>query len=188
MGWFANQKARHETTHRPTFKELLEQNRMKRSRDPQKAYEAALTWFDEAQLEDAARDKAKAKAAAKLAKKEANAAKKIGGFSLSGYTIRVDGREYSTVDAAAMVESVGGLSTDTEVASRLSATRMVGLGVFALAVPKRKKIETVTDTRELYLTVIGPGFHVVKSINPAYGREAREFAALVNAKSLSTSQ
>jgi hypothetical protein len=60
---------------------------------------------------------------------------------------------------------------------------MATLGVLSLAVPKRKKIETVTDTRELYLTVTGPGFEVVKSINPDYGREAREFAALVNSKS-----
>jgi hypothetical protein len=89
-----------------------------------------------------------------------------------------EGKSHPVAGATARVETFGQLTE--RVTSRLSATRIVGLGVFALAAPKRKK--TKTDTRESYLTVSGQGFEFVKSVKPSQGLEARKFAALVNTR------
>ena len=89
-----------------------------------------------------------------------------------------EGKSHPVAGATARVETSGQLTE--RVTSRLSATRIVGLGVFALAAPKRKK--TKTDTRETYLTVSGQGFEFVKAVNPSQGLAARQFAALVNTR------
>jgi hypothetical protein len=72
--------------------------------------------------------------------------------------------------ATARVESAG------EITSRLSATRLVAFGPLALLA--RKKV----DLRELYLTVEGDGFSIVRKLDPKKdGENARRFAAEVNA-------
>ena len=74
----------------------------------------------------------------------------------------------------AHVESVGQLTT------RITATRLVPLGVFALALRKR------TDDRSVFLIVEGPGLAIVREIpvraNPGIQRAAREMAAAINAQ------
>jgi hypothetical protein len=61
--------------------------------------------------------------------------------------------------------------------SRLTVTRMVTLGVFSLAAPKRKTV----DNRELYLNIIsGNGtVKVIKCDPKTEGNSARQFAAKV---------
>jgi hypothetical protein len=61
---------------------------------------------------------------------------------------------------------------------QLTATRMVALGVFALAAPKVK----TTDNRKLYILVEGTSFQSVTPVNPNKETEARKFAALVTTK------
>lgn len=65
---------------------------------------------------------------------------------------------------------------------RITATRMVALGVFALAAPKKQ------DDREVYLTIEGPTTAIVKSIkvksNPTIGTAARKFSMELNSASL----
>lgn len=72
--------------------------------------------------------------------------------------------------ATARVETAG----DVRRRATLSRTVMTGgVGFFFL----KKKV----DDRELYLTVEGEGESFVMDVNPKKGRDAREFAARVNA-------
>jgi hypothetical protein len=72
--------------------------------------------------------------------------------------------------ATARVENAG------EITSRLSATRLVAFG--ALGLLARKKV----DLRELYLTVEGDGFSIVRKLDAKKdGEKARRFAAELNA-------
>lgn len=61
---------------------------------------------------------------------------------------------------------------------RITATRLVALGVFALAAPKR------LDDRELYFTIEGPATALIRTIElkkqPQMGEAARKFAMQVN--------
>lgn len=76
----------------------------------------------------------------------------------------------------AHVESVGQLTT------RITATRLATIGVFALALRKR------ADDRSVFLTIEGPGVAVVREIpvraNPGIQKAARGFAAAVNAQAM----
>lgn len=62
-----------------------------------------------------------------------------------------------------------------EIDRRITATRLVLTGPFALAFRKKK------DRRGLYLMVEGPGAAFVVEVDPKKGGEARSFAAKVNA-------
>jgi hypothetical protein len=71
--------------------------------------------------------------------------------------------------ARASVETAG------DIERRITATRLVLTGPFALAFRKKK------DHRELYLTVEGPGYGFVVQVDPKKSADARQFAARVNA-------
>lgn len=89
----------------------------------------------------------------------------------NGDTLIYEKQRYPVQGATARVESVGDLQ------SRITATRLLTTGVFAFALKKKK------DSRELYLTVTGPGFEFVAEVDPKKGLEARQFAARINAAS-----
>jgi len=73
--------------------------------------------------------------------------------------------------ASARVETAG------EIDRRVSGTRLVLMGPLALLAKKK------VDHRELYLTIEGAGFSIVKQLDPDRdGLAARQFAARVNAK------
>jgi predicted nucleic acid-binding Zn-ribbon protein len=77
-------------------------------------------------------------------------------------------------DAHATVETSG------EIEKRITATRILATGVFALALRKKK------DNRELFLTVEGEGFAFVVEVDPKKQAEARQFAAKINTAARST--
>lgn len=92
---------------------------------------------------------------------------------IEGY--REGAPRHSLAGLTARVEDSGTLNR------RITATRMVALGVFALAAPKRQ------DDREVYLTIEGPTTAIVRAIkvksNPTIGVTARKFAMDLNAAS-----
>lgn len=73
--------------------------------------------------------------------------------------------------------SVMRVETEGQLTSRITATRLVALGVFALAARK------TVDDRQLYLTVDGDGFQLVSKVDPTLGAAARQFAATYNTRS-----
>jgi hypothetical protein len=73
--------------------------------------------------------------------------------------------------------SLARVETEGQLASRITVTRLVTLGVFALGA--RKKV----DNRELYITVEGAGFQLVVKVAPTFGALARQFAAAYNTRS-----
>ena len=77
--------------------------------------------------------------------------------------------------ATARVETAG------DIHRRVTATRMVAVGVFAFALKKKK------DDRTLYLTVEGEGDAFVMELKPKLETKAREFAARVSSASPPTS-
>lgn len=86
-------------------------------------------------------------------------------------TIMVDGQGGSVRGVVATVETAG------DIDRRITATRLVLAGPFALAWRKKK------DERELYLLVEGESFSLVARIDQTKGTEARQFAAAVNTAS-----
>lgn len=113
-----------------------------------------------------------AERAAELARRAEKKRRKEQTFK--GVTV-IDGRitsaegEWPLAGASARVETAG------EITSRLSATRLAAFGPFGLLARKR------VDKRELYLTVEGVGFSIVKKLDPNLdGAKARTFAAKVN--------
>jgi hypothetical protein len=78
----------------------------------------------------------------------------VGKVSLSGRVLAHEGKQYDVAGAYASVE------TDGAVVERFTATRIVLLGVFALAFKKKK------DKRGLYLLVDGPGYAFVAELDP----------------------
>lgn len=71
--------------------------------------------------------------------------------------------------ARATVESSGQLER------RVTATRLILTGPLAFGLRKKK------DSRQLFLTVEGDGFAFVVEVDPKRERQAREFAAKINA-------
>jgi hypothetical protein len=95
----------------------------------------------------------------------------IGWLSLILYDDRIatpDGTSMLSPAVAASVETSGTLSR------RITATRLVTLGVFALAAKKKR------DDRELYVVIDTPSFTSVKQLKADKGPQARQFAAKVN--------
>ena len=97
--------------------------------------------------------------------------------SLAGVTlyenriVTPDGEAALSDEVRADVDTAGNLA----VSSRVTATRLVTIGVFALAFKKKKK----HDTRELYLVVETPEFMTVRQIDPNLGSRARSFVAQI---------
>jgi hypothetical protein len=73
--------------------------------------------------------------------------------------------------------STARVETEGQLTSRITVTRLVTLGVFALGA--RKKV----DNRELYISIEGDGFQLVVKIAPTFGAQARQFAAAYNTRS-----
>ncbi len=95
---------------------------------------------------------------------------RVVGDSFAG--IRISGGQISKgrdggplAGASARVESAG------EIDRRITATRLLLTGPFALAMRKKK------DKRELYLTVEGNGFAFMVEVDPKKSLAARKFAA-----------
>lgn len=82
---------------------------------------------------------------------------------------------YPLAGLTARVEDSGTLNR------RITATRLVALGPFALAAKKKQ------DDREVYLTVEGPDVAILRTVQmrnrPLAGTQAREFAAKLNLRS-----
>ncbi len=70
--------------------------------------------------------------------------------------------------------AVAKVETSADAGNRVTATRLVTLGVFALAAKKK--------TGSLYLTVDGDGYSIVVELPLKKETEARKFAAKVNAQ------
>ena len=83
-------------------------------------------------------------------------------------TITFAGQGGSVVGVTATVETAG------EITRRVTATRILATGVFALALKKKK------DDRELYLIVEGETFSFAAECDPKQGSTARQFAAAIN--------
>jgi hypothetical protein len=81
-------------------------------------------------------------------------------------------------DVTASVETEGSLQK--YATSRLTATRMLTLGIFSLAAPKKK--QHTVDTRALYLAIETPDFSSIVPCNPNASASVRALAvAIMNA-------
>jgi hypothetical protein len=96
----------------------------------------------------------------------------------AGITLTKDGQIQSRDGSGPVAGAHAVVDTAGEIDKRITATRLILTGPLALAWRKKK------DHRELYLMVDGPGYGIVKKIDPDKGLEARKFAAAVNAASL----
>lgn len=83
-------------------------------------------------------------------------------------TIRCAGEGGSLEGAVATVDSAGNLD------KRITASRILLTGVFALAWQKKK------DNRELYILIDAPEYSMAMRVDPKKGADARKFAAGVN--------
>ncbi|WP_154673982.1 hypothetical protein [Nakamurella lactea] len=83
-------------------------------------------------------------------------------------TIRCAGQGGSLEGAVATVDSAGNLD------KRITASRILLTGVFALAWQKKK------DNRELYILVDAPEYSMAMRVDPKLSNDARKFAAGIN--------
>lgn len=83
-------------------------------------------------------------------------------------TVVCAGQGGSLDGVTATVDTAGALN------SRITASRILLTGVFALAWRKKK------DDRELYIMVDGPAYSMVARVDPKRGADARKFAAGIN--------
>ena len=94
---------------------------------------------------------------------------RVGTVLLKDRTLRHGRDTYDVAGATAQVE------TDGDVVARFTATRILFLGVFALAFKKKK------DKRGLYLMVEGPDYAFVAELNPKKDMtKSREVAQAIN--------
>lgn len=93
---------------------------------------------------------------------------RFGGVVIRGDRVEHKGKSLPLAGAHATVDSAG------EIDKRITATRLVLTGPFALAFRKKK------DKRELYLMIEGDGDAFVVEVDPKKGAEARKFAAKLN--------
>ena len=94
---------------------------------------------------------------------------RVGKVILSGRELTHEGKTYDVAGAHATIE------TDGAVVERFTATRILLLGVFALAFKKKK------DKRGLYLLVDGPDYAFVAELDPKKDSlPARQMAQEIN--------
>ena len=91
-------------------------------------------------------------------------------LAIDGRTLRTGDGVHDLAGATARVETTG------EIERRVTAARLVGMGVLAFAAKKRR------DDRALYLSVEGPHVSVVREYNAKQVDETalRQFAADIN--------
>lgn len=94
---------------------------------------------------------------------------KAGGVTFDGQTVTAGNEGGPVRGATARVETSG------DIQRRITATRLVLTGPFALAFRKKK------DHRTLYLTIEGRGWSIVREVKPKEEGNARRLAAAVNA-------
>jgi ribosomal protein L7/L12 len=94
------------------------------------------------------------------------------GLKLTTTHLLVGGIRHPIAGLTARVEDSGTLNR------RITATRLVTIGVFALAAKKKQ------DDREVYLTIEGDALQIVRTVQfkktPAAGTAARQFAGQLN--------
>lgn len=93
----------------------------------------------------------------------------IRGLKVQGGSIHYKGEGGAIEGCRAGVEAAG------DIDRRITATRLILTGPFALGLRKKK------DKRELYLVVEGSGFGFVAQVDPGAGKVARQVAARINA-------
>ena len=81
-----------------------------------------------------------------------------------------------SAEITASVQDAGSLQK--YVTSRVTLTRALTIGVFAIGA-KKKKTHTV-DTRELYLLIEAPGFESLTTCDPSHGPRVRQLATVIN--------
>ncbi len=105
----------------------------------------------------------------------AQASKKLGSFAkVTLFEDRIttpDGTSSLSNDVRADCDTAGNL----EHSSRVTATRLLTVGIFAFAFKKKK----THDSRELYLVVETPDFTSVQPVDPSNGPQARKFATQI---------
>lgn len=93
--------------------------------------------------------------------------------SFEGIVVK-DGRVTHGKESVALAGARLSVDTAGDVERRITATRLVLTGPFALAFRKKK------DHRELYITVENNGSMFVVPVDPKAGADARQFVAKVN--------
>lgn len=107
-------------------------------------------------------------------KNAANKLKGLGsGASFEGITVR-DGKVSHAKESVPLAGARVTVETAGDIDRRITATRLILTGPFALAMRKKK------DQRELYVSVENDGAMFVVPVDPKKGAEARQFAAKVN--------
>lgn len=111
-----------------------------------------------------------------------------GSVQVTETTVSVNGHGHPLVEGiTARIESTGDLHVYR--ASRSTLTRTVAGGVVAgpigavVGAGIKKGSTRTNDTRQLFLTVTGPGWQEVTQLNPDMGLEARQFAAAIQTTS-----
>jgi hypothetical protein len=149
----------------------------RRLKDAEKAYESRVKDARK-RLGEAEKDHERLLSEARLHLEAVERSQKLG--KLAGVTLyddRIetpDGNSVLSPEVRADADTAGNLA----MSSRVTATRLVTLGVFAFAFKKKKK----HDARELYLAIETSDFMCVRKLDPNLGSAARQFAAkIVNA-------
>ncbi|GEL19345.1 hypothetical protein [Pseudonocardia asaccharolytica] len=127
-----------------------------------------VRWAWDRQLETIKQNVDQAKASAR-AEADAGFAERAGygcaGVVLDGDEVVWNGERRPVAGVSAVVDTAGNINR------RVTATRLVAVGVFALALKKKQ------DDREVFLLVDGPEFQWVVDVPPAKLAAARSFAA-----------
>lgn len=110
-------------------------------------------------------DQAKREADARIAERTGRG---CAGVYLDGREIVWGAERRPVTGVTATVDTAGNINR------RVTATRLVAVGVFALALKKKQ------DDREVFLLIDGPDFQWVVDVDPKKAAEARKFAARVN--------
>lgn len=149
----------------------------RRLKDASKAYDARVKDATKAveQAEKAYESRVK-QAEKQLA--GAQSSKKLASFArVTLFDDRIttpDGTSVLSPDVRADCDTAGNL----ERSSRVTATRLLTVGIFAFAFKKKK----THDSRELYLAVETPDFMSVLEVDPDKGPAARKFAAQITSQ------
>ncbi|MFE0021894.1 hypothetical protein [Amycolatopsis sp. NPDC059021] len=101
----------------------------------------------------------------------------VSGDAFEGVLI-VDGQVTYKGQAVALAGARATVETAGQIERRVTATRLVALGLLAFAAKKKR------DSRELYLSVESSDGMLVAAIDPAKGEAARQFAARINTRAL----
>ena len=159
-----------------------EERQKNKVRDATRALEAAQKTHSQTvkQAESAVSDAEKAYASAVSdAEKRAEAVEQGRAIAACPPYTLFDDRVYTPEGAVWLVPGLTA-SVDTSGAVQVehhpTATRCCCLGIFALGVPKKD----VHDTRQLYITIAGPGVSTVGAVPPNMERTARELVAALN--------